>query len=437
MRGRIPLGLSNIISYLLQNRNRFLWIFIKFTFSAILDIHMSKTKLTILFTVFIDVIGIGIVIPILPFYVETFTSSDFVVTALFAVFALCSFLSAPVIGALSDRIGRRPMLIMSIFSTSIGWFVFASAPNLIVLFIGRIIDGIMAGNFPIAQSYLADIAKDEKERTANLGLVGAVFGIAFILGPMLGGVLGHFGSTVPFYFVGALALFNGILATFILPESHTSMTNKKISINPFTPVIRAVKNATLRTNYVAWFLFGMAIATQQAVFSLYMKDVFNFPSTAIGIAFGAIGVMVALNQGLAMKHVWLKYFKEPKLELIMLAVFAVGFFFSGTSVFFIFALAVILTTFSQSVLRVVMTSQVVGQTSKDERGEVLGVMASIVSLAMVVAPIVAGLLYEHNKVVPFYVGGVYMIIAFIFVYNKRKSLKDVDLPEDVVMESMV
>lgn len=159
---------------------------------------MSNPKAIILLTVFIDVIGLGIVIPILPFYVAQFSNSALLITSLFAVFALCSFLSAPIIGALSDRVGRRPMLIASIFSTSLGWFVFALAPSILFLFIGRIIDGVMAGNFPIAQSYLSDVAKDDKERSANFGLIGAVFGIAFILGPFLGGVLGHFGHNIPF-----------------------------------------------------------------------------------------------------------------------------------------------------------------------------------------------------------------------------------------------
>ncbi len=193
---------------------------------------MFKTKLLILLTVFIDVIGIGIVIPILPFYVEKFSSSPILITSLFAVYALFSFFSSPVIGALSDKFGRRPLLIISVFSTAVGWFIFAGAPTIFFLFLGRIIDGIMAGNFPIAQSYLSDIAKDDKERTTNLGLIGAVFGIGFIIGPLIGGFLGQFGHSIPFWFVGSLALFNGILALFTLPETHHVRSTAKVSINP-------------------------------------------------------------------------------------------------------------------------------------------------------------------------------------------------------------
>jgi len=398
---------------------------------------MDKTKATILLTVFIDVIGLGVVIPILPFYVGTFSSSALVLTSLFAVFSLCSFFSAPIIGALSDKFGRRPLLILSIFSTAIGWFVFAWAPSILFLFIGRIIDGVMAGNFPIAQGFLSDIAKDDKERTTNLGLIGAIFGIGFILGPFIGGVLGKIGHTVPFWFVGGLALLNGIMALFILPETHHELSDKKISINPFTPLINAVKNIPLRLNFLAWFFFGLAISSYQSIFSLFMRDTYNFDEFNVGLVFGVTGVIIALNQGVAMKHLWLKYFKEPTLELGMLIIFAIGFFMLSMKIFILFWIALIFTTFGQSILRVVMTSQVVGQSSKTERGEILGVMSSITSLSMMIGPFVAGILYGSSKSYPFMFGGLCLLLSFIVLYQRRKELKNTELPEDVVMESMI
>jgi DHA1 family tetracycline resistance protein-like MFS transporter len=398
---------------------------------------MSKIKATILLTVFIDVIGMGIVIPTLPFYVARFSSSALLVTSLFAVFALCSFLSAPVIGALSDRVGRRPMLIGSIFSSAIGWFVFAGAPSVIFLFVGRIIDGIMAGNFPIAQSYLSDIAKDDKERTANLSLIGAVFGISFIVGPLLGGILGRFGHTVPFWFVGGLALCNGIMALFTLPETNKVRSTKPISINPFTPLMRAVKNRGLRSNYLAWFLLGLATASYQAIFSLYLKDVFHFDALVGGIIFALVGVIIAVNQGVVMKHVWLKHFEEPSLELITLIGFALGFLLLSSGYFFIFAIALVLTTFGQSILRVVMTSQVVSSSAQSQRGESLGIMASISSLSMVAGSFLSGILYERQKNLPFLWSAFYLLLAFLVLYRKRKKLEKLNLREDVSVEPIV
>ncbi len=398
---------------------------------------MSKIKATILLTVFIDVIGFGIVIPILPFYVAGYSSSALLLTSLFSVYALCAFLSAPLIGALSDRFGRRPMLIMSIFSTALGWFVFAWAPSIPFLFLGRILDGIMAGNLPIAQSYLSDVAKDEKERTTNMGFIGAIWGIAFIVGPMLGGVLGHLGNTVPFWFVGFLAFGNGILALFLLVETNTMLSTRAVSLNPFTPLKRAIKNQSLRINYLAWFLFGLAIANYQSVFSLYFRDVFGFNELNVGVIFGLTGIVIALNQGFAMKHLWLKFFKEPILELCMLAIFASGFFLLSSSILFVVGIALLLTTFGQSILRVVMTSQVVGVSPKDQRGEALGIMSSITSLSMMVGPVLAGFMYESNNTIPFYFGALCLLVAFWFLYQKRKELEAMSLPEDVVMESMI
>jgi len=398
---------------------------------------MTKVKILILLTVFIDIIGLGVVIPILPFYVANFSNSAFLITSLFAVYALCSFFSAPVIGALSDRVGRKPMLIMSIFSTALGWFIFASATNIFFLFIGRIIDGIMAGNFPIAQGYLSDISKDDKERTTNLGLIGAVFGIGFIIGPFLGGVLGQFGHTVPFWFVGGLALLNGILGLFILPETNKSLTKKPININPFIPLIKASKKSNIRSSYIAWFLFGLAIASYQSIFSLYLRDVFHFDELTGGIIFGLIGFVIAINQGLAMKHIWLKYFKEPVLELTMLVIFAIGFLLLSVKFLIIFGIALLLTTFGQSILRVVMTSQVVGQSSPNERGEILGIMSSITSLSMMISPFLSGIMYEKNNILPFLFSFVCLLIAFIFLYIKRKELSKMNLPEDVEMDSII
>lgn len=400
--------------------------------------NMSKTKAIILLTVFIDVIGLGVVIPILPFYVSNFSNSALLVTSLLAVYALFSFFSAPVIGAISDRVGRRPMLIMSIFSTAIGWFVFAGASNILFLFIGRILDGIMAGNFPITQSYFSDIAKDDKERAANLGLIGAVFGIGFIFGPLIGGILGQFGHSVPFWFVGGLALFNGILALFILPETHKNLTgDKKISINPFTPLMTAVKSRALRSNYLAWFLFGLAVSSYQAIFSLYLRDVFHLGGLVSGIIFGLIGTVIALNQGLAMKHIWLKHFKEPVLELSTLIIFAMGFLLLSVRYFLVFSIALILTTFGQSILRVVMTSQVVGQSSPSQRGEVLGILSSVISLSMMIGLFFSGVMYEKYKAMPFLFGAICLLLAFGVLYLRRRALEKIKLPEDVVIESII
>lgn len=231
---------------------------------------MSK-KYIILFTVFVDILGLGIVIPVLPFYLQSFGASAIVVTMLFSIFSLCSFLSAPFLGALSDKVGRRPILIISIASTAIGWLVFSSAKVLWLLFLGRIIDGLAAGNLPIAQSYLTDIATTDKERTTNLGLIGGMFGLGLTIGPGIGGLLSHYGHTAPFWFASALSFVNLILAILFLPETHHHRDeDQKLEVNPFLPLWRAFKNKPLLPGFAAWFLFGAAVAIQQSVFALFL-----------------------------------------------------------------------------------------------------------------------------------------------------------------------
>lgn len=378
----------------------------------------EKDKIIIILTVLVDVIGVGVIIPVLPFYVESFGASSFVVSLLFSVFALFSFVSGPFLGALSDRIGRRPVLILSIASTALGWFVFAAAHNVWILFLGRIIDGLAAGNFPVAQSYLMDIAKDDKERTTNLGLIGAIFGIGLIVGPALGASLSTISPTAPFWFVGLLATLNMFAAFYFLPETHhVKSVGKKIPINPFLPILGALKDKVLRSRYVAWLLFGTAFAGMQSIFALFVKSVFGFSATVTGYLFTAMGVILVINQGWALKKIWLKYFKEIDLEIWFFLIMISGFVLLDLKILTLFAVGLLLTTIGQSTLRVVMSSGVAGVAGPTRRGEVMGIMASIMSISMIVGPLVAGALFQQNVQLPFLFNAVVLGVAF-FIMKK-------------------
>lgn len=392
---------------------------------------MSRIKFLVLLTVFIDILGLGIIIPVMPFYVESFGVGAFTVTALLAVYSLFSFFSSPVLGSISDRIGRRSVLIGSIISSAIGWLMFAAAHNVVWLFIGRIIDGLAAGNITTAQSCLVDIAKDDKERAHNLGIIGAVFGIGFIIGPLLGGVLSKYGATLPFWVVGIMSLLNALLAVFILPETNQHRNTAPLRINPFAPIYRALKNEDLRPAYLVWFLFGLAATTAQSVFSLYVSQVFGFSAFVTGLFLTGVGLIIALNQAVGIKHFWLKHFKEPQLELWMIAAFGMGHWLLATGKLSIFIIGMIATTFGQSVLRVVMTNQALSSIQPNMKGEVLGVLNSVFSLSMVIAPIGAGWLYEHvNQNVPFLVTGLYMVIAVFIVFRNRRRLAAIVMKEN-------
>lgn len=366
-------------------------------------------------TVLIDIIGIGVIIPVLPYYIKSFGVSDLIVTLLVAVFALLSFVSAPMLGSLSDKLGRRPVLIWSIISTSIGWFIFAWAPSVIWLFIGRIIDGLAAGNVTTAQSSLADIAPDDKTRAHNMGLIGALFGVGLIIGPIIGGLLGSLGPTVPFWFVGILAAINAVLAYFFLPETHhVKNTDAKISLNPIKPVIDGFRNKEMRALFGVWFLFGIGIAIQQGTFALYMANVFGYTESMIGILFGVIGLLIVINQMALMKQVWLKYFREKALAHIMLLVFAFGMILIAVPTLVVFGIGIILVTLGQGTLRAVFSSMIAG-FNPNKRGEYLGISMSIMSLSMVVGPLIATATFGISPHIPFIIAAGMGIIAFVFM----------------------
>jgi MFS family permease len=386
---------------------------------------MKKIKFVIVFTVLMNVIGMGIIIPVLPHYVESFHTSAFSVTLLFGVFAFCSFISSPFLGALSDRIGRRPVLIISILSTAIGWLVFASARSLIFLFIGRIIDGMAAGNISTAQSSLVDISKDPKERTHNLGMVGAAFGIGFIVGPLIGGLLSSFSPAVPFWFATALAFIDVIIAFLFLDETHKDINkNAELEWNPLLPLKRAITNRRLLPNYFVWFLFIMSVSSFQSTFALYLDEAFGVGPFGAGMLFTLMGTIIALNQMVVLKHFWLKYFSEANIELWMVLILGGSFFIMGTPVFAFFVFGIVAIGLGQSLLRPVMTSRIVGKAPREAQGEIIGVTASVQSVGMTLSPVIAGAVFSLKANMPLFFSGCYLLIAFcILLLNRRQIAK--------------
>jgi DHA1 family tetracycline resistance protein-like MFS transporter len=397
---------------------------------------MNKQKLTIACTVLMDVVGLGIVLPSLPFYVTKMGGSAIEMTYLSAVYAICSFLSTPMLGALSDRIGRRPILLVSIASTAVGWLVFASAKALPILFLGRIIDGLAAGNFSTAQSYLVDIAKDDKERTNNLGMIGTLFGIGFIIGPTLGGILGSVSPTLPFWTAGIMAVLNLIAAYFFLPETNHLRNPDKMYINPFRPIVRAVQNKKLLPYFIIWLLFGMATSGVWVINAIYFADRFGFGSFAIGVLMGVQGVLMALNQMVILKRFWLRYFKEPQLVLFMLLLFAFGYLFMGMVYAVLFFLGILCAVFAQSVLRAVFTSEVIGLAEPRVKGEVMGILGSVISLGMIIGPLLSGPLYIFKNNLPFILSAGYIFISFFIIYRHRQRLKNV-IPEENIEVNVI
>jgi len=379
-------------------------------------------KIIILFTVLLDSLGIGFILPVLPYYVKTFGLPDIVVSSLFVVFSIFAFFSAPLLGMISDRKGRRPVLLISLFSSVVGWIIFAFSQTAFGLFLGRIIDGAAAGNISTAQNYLVDISKDQKDLTRNLGLVGAIFGLGFIIGPLLGGFLFEIDKKLPFLIVGLMALFNTILAYLFLPETNHHKNTSPVSFNPFLPIVRTFRNKKILPLYLAWLFFGIAATLSQTILGLYIKKLFSWQVLTAGFLMTLIGVIIFMNQAFLIHKVWLRYFKESSLLISMIVPFALGYFLMAVPFKGVFVLGLIIAAFAYSTLRIVTNSQIIGLCEKEEQGEVMGVLASLISLSFILGPILGGSTLEVSLGLPFILTGILLSITFIFVFKTYKKI---------------
>lgn len=384
--------------------------------------NIEKRKLTIIITVFIDVLGMGIVMPILPFFVEHVGGGPEWVTRLIMVFALCSFFSMPFLGRLSDIKGRRPVLLISIFSTALGWFIFATAGNIWFLLIGRIIDGLAAGNLSTAQSYLSDISVDKKDRAQNMGIFGAIFGTAFLIGPAIGGLLGHISPDLPFWTVAIMATINLILAYIYLPETNHNKKENKISFNPFLPIKKAFSDKKLLPFYIVWLTFSIAISIQMAIGALYMSATFGFTAMTIGILMAVQGLVIIFNQAWAIKKFWLANFNEINLILISISFLAVSSMLMAIPNIYIFIGGILIGSFMHSIFRAIMTSETVSLAPVTEKGEILGIMASVMSLGMIIGPAISEPIYKITIYGPYIAGAIIFGIGFTILYSKRHSM---------------
>ncbi len=263
---------------------------------------MKRSPLIVIFTtVFIDLVGFGIVIPVLPFYAEgtIFNATPRTVGLLFASYSIMQLIFSPILGRLSDKYGRRPVLLISIIGTGIGFLILGAANTLWMLFAGRILDGITGGNISTAQAYIADITTKE-ERAKGMGLIGAAFGLGFIFGPAIGGILSRWGIHVPFFFAAGLCFANAMLLYFTLPETVTKdhpARNLAAGGRGFGQLINSLKQPRLGFVLTIYFLFIVAFSIMTTSFSLYTMFRFGYDAQHTGYLFAYVGIIAVIIQG--------------------------------------------------------------------------------------------------------------------------------------------
>jgi len=407
---------------------------------------MKRSPLVVIFTtVFIDLLGFGIVIPVLPFYAEgtRFDATPRTVGLLFASYSIMQLIFSPVLGRLSDKYGRRPVLLISIIGTGIGFLILGFATTIWMLFLGRILDGISGGNISTAQAYIADITAKE-DRAKGMGLIGAAFGLGFIFGPAIGGILSRWGIQVPFLFAAGLAFANALLLYFTLPETVTPDHPARASAaggRGFTQLINSLKQPRLGFILTIYFLFIVAFSIMTTSFSLYTMFRFGYDAQHNGYLFAYVGLIAVIIQGGLIGRL-VKRFGELPLVIVGALFFAGSLFavpFVGPETGGLVGLLIGGGIFSlgNSLSTPALNSLASKSVGAADQGGVLGVTQSVASLARAVGPSIAALLIhsttahegldgkphymsDHSLFVTFWTGAAIMFLAFLLaVYFTR------------------
>ena len=392
---------------------------------------MRKTSLLVLFlTVFIDLIGFGMVIPFLAYYAREYGASGTTVGAVVGIYSIMQFFFAPVWGRLSDRIGRRPVILISLTASCLGYFMFAFARNLVLLFASRIIAGAGGANIGTAQAYIADTTTHE-ERAKGMGLIGAAFGMGFILGPPLSGMLAHLGSKhgmagnlLPGIVAGSLSLTALVVALLVLGESKTPDATVRSGLPPqFDPKVwREMSSHTILLPIMSTlFIALLAVAGMETSVTLHARDRFGFKPLDLAYFFLFMGVIVALIQGGLIGRL-AKKLGERALVAIGAASFTIGLaLIPGVYRVWLLYVVAFFLAIGQGLTYPSLTSMVTKASPAREHGSMLGLATAVGSLARFLGPIVVGFLYDvAHAPGAFYGSAVLTLIAFRIALSMRR-----------------
>ena len=355
-----------------------------------------KPALVFIFiTLFLDVLGIGLVVPILPKLVESLAGggvdrASFLYGWLVGLYALMQFLFAPILGNLSDRFGRRPVILFSLFGSGLDYLLLAWAPTLPWFFLGRIVSGITGANFSAAAAYIADVSPPER-RAANFGLIGAAFGIGFIFGPALGGWLGDYGLRVPFIAAGILTLVNGLYGLFILPESLKPENRRSFSLsrsNPIGALLGLRRHRLVLGLSVSYFISSLAHQVYPSIWVLYTGYRYGWDTKQTGLSLALVGLMAAIVQGGLARKLIPKW-GERRSAIVGFAIMAIALTGYGLAPegWIVYPLIVF---GSLSGLAVPAIQGMISRTVGDnEQGGIQGSLTSLQSVAGALGPLLA------------------------------------------------
>lgn len=403
---------------------------------------MRRSPLFVIFlTVFLDLLGFGLIIPILPYYAERFGASPSVITLIMASYSLMQFLFAPVWGRLSDRIGRRPIILMSLTMSTIGYALLGFASSLTHVFAARILAGIGNANLPTAQAYVADVTRPE-ERARGMGLVGMAFGLGFVFGPAFGGFLGSVAIALPAFVAAGLTAFDVILAAFVLKEpERRDVGHGRLPLRLST-LIEASRRPNIGLLLALFFFATFAFAQLESTFSLYIEHRFTLneapasgsnthgvaipdathqsAARATGAALAVVGIVSAIVQGGLIGKLTRRY-GEKRLARVGLLLLAVGMAAlpGAPTLPLLFPICAVVAVGS-ALLHPSLAALLSRSAGAHEQGSILGLGQSLSSLARVAGPMLSGVLFQHVGLgAPYWTGGALMLFSALLSLNLR------------------
>ncbi len=401
---------------------------------------MSARRPAVLFifiTLVLDILGIGLIVPVLPKLIQHYQGGDvaagsFSYGMLAALYALMQFLFAPLIGSISDRYGRRPVILVSLLGSAIDYFLIAFAPNLIWFAVGRIVAGITAANYAAASAYIADVSPPEK-RAANFGLIGAAFGIGFIIGPIVGGGLAAWGVKVPFFVAGGLTLINWAYGWFVLPESLAPENRRAFSwsrSNPVGALFALRRFPALMGLVTCYFIAVLAHQVYPSIWVLYTTYRYGWTELQTGLSLAAVGVMAGMVQGGLTKRVvgWLGEQKTVRYCLT-LSIFLYAAYGLATQPWMIYV-CIVIGSLSGLVTPAVQSLMSQGVPA-DEQGALQGSLSSLSSVAGVAGPLLCTQLFgffigEKAPAIlpgaPFFLSSAMMMLALFIAVPALKRI---------------
>jgi len=404
---------------------------------------MKKSKKSaaigfIFITLLIDITGWGIIIPVVPKLIEELIHADISEAAKYGgwlsfAYAFTQFIFSPLVGNLSDKFGRRPIILISLLGFTIDYIFLALSPTIWWLFVGRIIAGITGASVTTASAYIADVSTDE-DRAKNFGMIGAAFGLGFIIGPVIGGVLGHYGSRIPFYAAAVLCLLNFLYGLFILPESLDKKNRREFEWKRANPVgsFKFLKKhpeiSALTTALILIYIAGHAVQSNWSFFTMYK---FGWTERMVGISLGVVGLLVGLVQGVLIRWINPKIGDRKSIYYgLMLYAFGMLLYAFATEGWMMLAFTVpyCLGGICGPALQSVITKSV----QPNEQGELQGALTSLMSATSIIGPpLMTNLFYyfTHDEApfqfagAPFFLAFILMVISILIIYsafNKNK-----------------